>query len=663
MRNTSIQILAAIAILLSACETNSEKQFLALQPIFSSEMVLQQQMDAPIWGESAANATITIKGSWGAEQSTTANDEGYWQLALATPEAGGPYDLSISTRDTSISLNNVLIGEVWLASGQSNMEMPLTGWPPRDPIANSAEEIANANFPQIRMFTLPNTFSTTEMSTFQGIWETCSPSTAGAFSATAYFFARRLHQELNIPVGIIHSSWGGTPAEAWTSQPSLKKLGDFDEAIEVMTDPAALQATKDWFSPLEKERVPNSTEAWADLDLGGAPQADFNTENWADLSLPGRFDEVDGGEINGSFWLSKTFNINPQDGDYFIEIGAIDDIDYTYINGVKVGHLFGYNLPRKYKLPKGLLKAGENTITIKAVDTGGPGQVAEPLQITAPSGQTTSLSGTWKAQPQAEIYKGQFHIYNPTDLDISQRPKVFAVNQNMPTVLYNAMLKPLVPYGIKGSIWYQGESNVGRAAQYEQLFPLMISDWREKWGYDFPFYFVQIAPFNYTGNADPTTHQSQKLREAQRKTLTALPKTGMTVTMDVGNYTNIHPANKQDVGARLAGLALQSDYQKLMEASGPLYKGHAASGAELMVAFSHSGNGLVLKETGTDSGFEVAGADGVFYKASAEIRGNNLFVKSARVKQPKEVRYGWSDYGAQSLFNKEGLPASSFSSE
>lgn len=648
--------------ILWSCESQSGSQ-LTLSPLFSDHMVLQQKAAVAFWGKDRPDQNITIKGSWGEQTEGKADENGKWQVQLPTPEAGGPFEVQISTRDTIITIQDVMIGEVWLASGQSNMEMPLKGWPPRDIIQNSAEEITNATYPGIRMLTVQRNLTAKPINEITGSWQVSSPETSEMFSATAYFFARRLRKELKVPVGIIHSSWGGTPAEAWTSKEKLKVLGDFDQAIEQLGNGASQKATDDWFAQWKTVGIPQSEEAWNRISFEdeAAAQPDFTDKDWPEISLPGRFDELSNGTIDGAVWLRKTFTVTNPNAEYFLEIGAIDDMDATYINGQKVGGLAGpgyYNVKRWLAVPGSVLKEGENVIAIRAIDTGGPGAVNGPITLSFGFGEKIDLSGSWKAKPVAEIYQGKFYTYSLDETGFEARPDIQKLSSGTPSVLFNAMINPLVPYTLKGAIWYQGESNVGRAAQYERLFPAMISDWRERWQSDFPFYFVQIAPYRYhTGPA--IQDQSQKLRDAQRKTL-KLPNTGMVVTMDIGDYTNIHPANKQDVGGRLAGLALAHDYDKNLVASGPLYKSHTVTGNVLMIAFDHIGTGLD-SPNGRLSGFELAGEDKRFIPVKARIIGNQVELYHPSIQHPVYARYAWSDKGLPTLFNKEGFPASSFS--
>lgn len=653
-------------MIFTACQPKQETIPLSLVSLFSDHMVLQQQEDVALWGKYTPQAEVTITGSWGKEVKTTASEAGQWKTKLSTPQAGGPFSITITTADSTLTLQDVMVGEVWLASGQSNMEMSLEGWPPNDPIQNSAEEIAQANYPGIRMFTVGRNFSITPLDSLTGEWNAASPTSAGEFSATAYFFARRLHQELGIPIGIIHSSWGGTVAEAWTSKQQLQTLGDFDEAMKIASNPKAQAESDAWFSALTAYEIPNTEAEWNNLDLGdmAAAQADFQDADWQEIALPARFDIFPMGAIDGVFWFRNTFQVDDISSDYTLHMGAIDDMDITYINGQRIGSMVGtgkWNVPRSYVIPTSVLVKGENTIAIRVMDTGGGGAVDSPIAMTNGSGGDISLTGSWRYKVIAEIYKGAFQAYDLTSTGFFERPKIIQLHQNVPTVLFNAMVQPLIPYSIKGAIWYQGESNVGRSEQYKRLFPAMIQDWRSRWEKDFPFYFVQIAPYHYNSNTDPSTDISQKLRDAQRLSLQT-PNTGMIVTMDIGNFENIHPANKQDIGKRLAGWALANDYDKDIVYSGPLLKTHEQEGNSLALYFDHIGGGLMAAEGGL-IGFEVAGADGKFVPAEAMIVGDKVLVSAISITLPAHARYAWVDHGVATLFNKEGLPASSFTTE
>jgi sialate O-acetylesterase len=445
---------------------------LKLPSLFSDHMVLQQQSRVNLWGTATPSSTIQVIGSWGSVQTAHADKKGNWHTKLATHSAGGPYTVTIKTNDTTVLIKDVLMGEVWIASGQSNMDIGLRGWPPGDTILNSAAEIAHANYPDIHFLKVPFNVSATPIRNVNAVWKVISPATAGDFSATAYFYALNLYKALRVPIGIIQSSIGGTPVEAWTSRGSLEKLGDFNLALQA---------------------------------------------------------EAKGGKISS----------------------------------------------------------------------------------------------------------------------------------NSPSVLFNAMVNPLIPYTIKGVIWYQGESNVGRADQYKKLFPLMIKDWREKWQQTLPIYYVQIAPFMYT--APNQKEQSQKLRDAQRYAL-KLPKTGMVTTLDAGYLKTAHPPYKQVVGQRLSLLALVKTYNNKGVPMGPMFHRASIRQDKIIVKFKYNGGGLVSLVGGLTN-FEIAGGDKIYFKADAKIIKDVIVVNSPQIKRPKYVRYAWSDSSAATLFNKEGLPAATFTSE
>ncbi len=657
-----VAITVGLIGVLSSCTPNYEHIALELSPIFSDHMVLQQEDEVAFFGNFTAEGQVTVSGSWGAEVSTYAIEDGTWNLLLPTPSAGGPFDINIVSQDSTIAIGDVMIGEVWLASGQSNMEMPVRGWLPNDPIDNSDAEVAAANFPSLRMFTVQRNFSVDKVEDVVGDWQVASPETAGDFSATAYFFARRLHQELNVPIGIIHSSWGGTLAEAWTSESKLRTLGDFDEILATILDPETKNKEDAWYSQSRTEDLPSEVEDWtkADFGDGALAKAEFVNGNWRNLQLPGRLDEHGSTQLNGVFWVRKSVDIQDTSSDYTLSFGAIDDGDQTFFNGELVGSTWGHLKPRSYTVPQSLLRKGSNFVAVKAIDTGGQGSISGEMLLSNTKGQSIDLEGEWSTLPVAEIARGKVHIYDWEVVNMDDRPSTVDVGPNTPTSLYNAMIDPLLPYTIKGAIWYQGESNVARAEQYERLFPAMIQDWRTAWDRDFPFYFVQIAPYRYGGASED---QSQKLRDAQRKSL-ATSQTGMVVTMDIGNFTNIHPANKQDVGGRLAGLALANDYDKDLVPSGPLYKSMSVTedGRVAEIEFDFTGSGLMSRAS-TLSGFEIAGSDGVFHPASASITGDKVRLVSNAVAKVEAARYAWLDNGVASLFNNEGLPASSFSTQ
>lgn len=657
----TILVVTVMALqLLNSCGIKNEHRSLNLHPLFSDHMVVQQNDTAKLWGTGTPMAKIVISASWGSETVSRADTSGYWMAPLPTPAAGGPYEIRVETRDTEIVVRDVLVGEVWLASGQSNMEMPLKGWPPTAPVANSAEEIAAANFPQIRMFTVRRHYALMPETSVTGEWKISSPETAGDFSATAYFFARKLHNELKVPVGIIHSSWGGTPVEAWTSREKLAEMHEFTKNLEALS-PENMRAYEQWLEQFPKVSIPSDPAVLDTLDLQDAEyaQPDFDDSGWESITLPGLVEEKEQAAVDGAFWFRRKFVVtHPEKAYRFIVSNGIDDMDMTWVNGTLIGKMQCWNCTRSYPIPPGLLHQGENTIAVRMIDTGGGGGFSGSISLQSGNGEKISLEGDWRYRHIAEIYGENLVLLHKPQGQVKAKPKGLLpakINQNTPTVLFNGMIQPLIPYTLRGAIWYQGESNVGRAAQYLKVFPGMIVDWRTRWNRDFPFYFVQIAPYDYGTNLSPA------LRDAQRLSLKT-PGTGMVVTLDIGDNRNIHPANKQDVGKRLALLALANDYGRDVVYSGPLFDHVEVSGDEATLFFTHTAGGLKAAPGGL-AGFEIAGKDGKFVPANARISGDQVIVTSVKVPEPVWVRYAWSDTAAATLFNDAGLPASSFSTE
>ena len=437
-------------------------------------------------------------------------------------------------------------------------------------------------------------------------------------------------------------------------------LGEFQAELKALQG-EKVEEFKAWFAKFPSMPMPTDSKGWEELDIKDAAYktSDFDDTKWGTVSLPGLFEDFGGTRNDGAFWFRKKVDIQDISSDYtFVIDGGIDDLDATFVNGQQVGFTFCWNCPREYVIPKSILVQGENTFAIRAIDTGGPGGLRGEMSLTNSAGKTVPIAGEWRYTHVADIYSSKLLLYQE-NLEAYQNPpegiESFSLESGTPSVLYNGMIQPMIPYQIKGAIWYQGESNVGRDKQYEKLFPGMIEDWRARWNNDFSFYFVQIAPFTYGNELSPA------LRDAQRKSLKT-SKTGMAITMDIGHPTSIHPGNKQDVGDRLARLALANDYGHSIVASGPLYKDSSISGNKMILAFDYTGTGLMSKEASL-TGFEIAGTDKKYTPATAKIVGDKIEVFAAGVSSPAYVRYAWKDYIAGSLFNEEGLPASSFSTE
>jgi sialate O-acetylesterase len=658
-------ILFILILTLISCQKTPSH--LKLPSLIGDNMLLQQKADIKIWGKASPGQKITVDASWKATGKAESGENGKWSLVLKTPEAGGPYTLKVSANDTSITINNVLIGEVWFCSGQSNMEMPVAGWPPNDTIMHSAKMIESAAIPEIRLFNVQKNVSGDPLEDCTGRWEVSSKESVKSFSATAYFFGRKLHDELNIPVGLIESAWGGTPSEAWTSAGSLEKAGEFVADIKAISESAPLvDAYHKWLNGHKQQDVkPAGDNQWKDLSFNDEdiPKVSFDDKDWHVMALPQLFENVIG-DFDGAVWFRKTIEI-PQKfagKDLILSLGPIDDMDRTYFNGDLVGsnETGGvWQLDRNYSIPAAKVKAGPNTISVRVLDTQGGGGIygdTNKLKLSLKSNPAASikLKGDWKFLPVAELLANKFYIYDITSNDFftTKRPK--SIGPNTATTLFNGMVNPVVPYAIKGALWYQGEANVGRADQYAKIFPAMILNWREAWGIkDFPFYFVQIAPYVYS-NVDST--ESAFLREAQEKAL-QLPNTGMVVTLDIATVMNIHPPYKKEVGERLANLALAKDYGKKVPVYGPVFKSMSIEGTNAKIQFDNSDGGLILKES---SQFEIAGKNGKYYKAIAKVVNNEVIVSSPQVREPLSVRYCWRNGSVSSLFNKEGMPALQF---
>ncbi len=628
---------------------------IALPAIFSDDMVLQQQTNAPIWGKATPGKKVEIMTSWNKKTySTTADSEGNWKMQLSTPSAGGPYSITISDGQQTV-LNNVMIGEVWLCSGQSNMEMPLAGW---GKIWNYEQEIAAADYPNIRLLHADRNCSTQPLSDLKvskGGWQVCSPATIAGFSSTAYFFGRNLHQNMNrVPIGLIHASWGGTIAEAWTSGESLEMMPDFKEAVQQISSNTNQQSEAEYQEKLKQwneqfnaadNGLKNNIPAWADPH--------WNDDDWATMKLPGVWEQQKGlTNLDGIVWFRYRFDVPASmiNKDLELTLSKIDDNDITYFNGTPIGATQGASLARKYTVPAHLVKNGQAVLSIRVTDTGGNGGVYGEdknmtLRTQADSTNVISLANNWK-------YK--------ISVDMSQLPPapVSPNNPNRPTVLYHAMIHPIVPYAIKGAIWYQGESNAGRAYQYRELFPLMIQDWRKQWRSDFPFYFVQLA--NYMERQpDPQESDWAELREAQLRTL-HLKNTGMAVTIDIGDANDIHPKNKQEVGNRLALAARAKTYGENIAYSGPVYKTYSIENSRIRISFDQTNNGLKTKDNQPLKGFSIAGPDHQFHWADAVIEGDQVVISSPAVSFPIAVRYAWGNNPECNLVNGAGLPASPF---
>jgi sialate O-acetylesterase len=629
-------------LLLTLIATLQDFANVTLPKIFGDNMVLQRNKVIPVWGWADPHEKISVRFNH-QTKSVTADKDGNWKVNLDKESAGGPFQMTVKGNNT-VTFKNVLVGEVWVCSGQSNMEMPIEGW---GKVNNYEREIAAANYPQIRHIKIPNTVNTKpQKDVAQGEWKVCSPTIAGDFTAAGYFFARELYDQLKVPIGLINTSWGGTHVETWTSREAFSSSEEFKSMIAQMPllNLDSLAAVRQEALVKKVNAIQGSLPSTA--DTGSWKTAEFDDSKWPKMQLPSLWEQKQLGDLDGVVWFRKTIDVSTDNAGKAasLELAMIDDNDITYVNGVKVGVTNSYNTHRNYQIATGILKPGKNIIAVRVEDTGGGGGIygdSSAMKLTI-GNDVNSLAGNWEFAVE-QIYGGGNSV----------GPNTY------PTLLFNAMINPLIPYAFEGVIWYQGEANAGRAYQYRKAFPLMITDWRKHWGgNDFPFYFVQLASFNADNGNSSKGSSWAELREAQSMTL-SLPNTGMAVTTDIGNPTDIHPKDKQDVGKRLAAIALRNVYKKDIVFSGPTYKSMKVEGTDIAISFTNVGTGLMAR--GELKGFEIAGLGGQFFPATAKIRGDEVVVHCDQINHPVAVRFGWKDDASEdNLFNKEGFPASPF---
>lgn len=695
MRKLYLALLAlAAVVMLGACGSISAPDKMAgtftVHKVYGDHMVLQ--CDRPIRISGTAAPGESVKVTIGDNSAyATAGDDGEWTAELPAMKAGmQPYSVVVTGKEGTpgVSFEDVLIGEVWLASGQSNMEMPVYSGRQFWNSANGKAEVAAADHPGIRLFNTCQRRSVSpgvEQKEIAGPgWVVCSPETVGPFSALGYYFARQLHKDLNVPVGVINSSWGGTPIQSWISEAGYRSANRTGELakIESSRKPSKEQEAK--IAALKK-KAKIAFDAWEkrfyafDPAATAAAQAwknpGFDDSGWQSEEVP----SSPAADFDGIFWYRRTVTIPAEwaGKELTLSLGAIDDCDETFFNGEKVGATGTstpnyWSVPRVYKIPGKLVRAGANTIAVRVADMYSNGGMAGPeplfyLQLGNDKNDRIRLNGAWK-------YKVEFKIDTqklgtrptpPNDLSLTQNHPYF------PATLYNSMIAPWTVYPIRGVIWYQGESNAGAYEEYMKLHPLLIQDWRNKWNNpEMPFLFIQLAAFerhspakpgpaDFWKNRQPSDSSWPKLREVQTATL-AIPNTGMAVAIDVGNPFDIHPADKQTLGYRLGKEAERICYGSKAISAGPLYERMTVEGNKVRLFFKNTGSGLVARD-GAPTSFAIAGKDGNFVWADAKIDGDTVLVWSDKVKEPVEVRYAWAGYpGNANLYNKEGFPASPF---
>lgn len=632
-----------------------------LAGVFGDHMVLQRHAPIPVWGTAPVGALVRVSLR-GATRSIRTGADGRWRVNLPPAPAGGPHELTVKA-DRTLVLRDVLVGDVWLCSGQSNMEWTLAQ------SQDAEREIASAQHPTIRHLKVPRRASLRPQEDMAPTpWQVSSPATAGEFSAVAYHFAVRLQKELGsrpgasgaaVPIGLINASWGGSHIETWTSPRASRAdpvLAPFVQAL-----PADAKA----FAALQRDKAVALVRRWQG-DLPMAPGVDANAgkplqpdwaaaelddSHWPTLNAPQIWEEQGLPNFDGSLWYRKRVDLNPAQaaGAAQLHLGAIDDCDESWVNGQRVGGLCQWDALRQYAVPAGVLRAGGNVIAVRVLDTGGGGGfhgVPSAMRLATAAGDLP-LHGVWKARVESPLLKSEVG------------------SNDAPTLLFNGMLQPLLPLRLSGVLWYQGESNVGRAARYVQDFQNLITDWRAHWQQPtLPFLYVQLASFLPLSSNTLQSSAWAELRDAQRQAL-ALPATGMVVATDVGDANDIHPRDKRTVGKRLAGLALQTAYGRGgAVASGPVLRQmRALDGGRLELSFDGTlpAQALAVRGGSALAGFAVAGVDGRFVPAQAQLQGQRVVVWNDALATPVAARYGWVNNPEQAnLINRAGLPASPF---
>ncbi len=617
---------------------------LRLPSLISDGMVLQRDTPLKIWGWAKAGEKISVRFI-GKSYKTTTDASGKWQVKLPPMKAGGPFTMDI-VGNTQLTVRDILLGDVWFCSGQSNMVHQLNIHD-----VTYANEIATANYPQIRQFWVPTLTSLQGPQTDvpNGQWKKAVGSDVRPFSAVAYFFAKKIHQQYNIPVGIINASVGGTPIEAWISESGLIPFSALEAMVEKNKDTSYVNGLARRQSAMPRPAPP--------VDLGTSGPVKWYDEGyvpkgWRPINVPGYWEDQGVKDLNGIVWYRREVDVPAAmvGKPATVFLGRIVDADELYINGKSVGRTTYMYPQRRYKLPADVLKAGKNALVVRVTNNGGKGGFVSDKPYSLFAGRdTVDLKGTWQYKVGVAFQPVEGGGFSG---GISA--------QNQPTALYNAIVAPEINYAIKGFCWYQGESNAGQPAEYASLLPALIADWRGKWQQgELPFLYVQLPGFmDYS--YQPSESSWAVLRESQLGAL-SVPNTAMVVAIDLGEWNDIHPDNKKDVGERLALTALKTAYHENVVASGPLFQSAKIDGHKITLSFTNVGSGLTTRDGEAPGDFAIAGADRKFVWANASIEGNTVVVSSDAIPNPQYVRYAWADNPVNAnLVNKDGLPASPF---
>ena len=639
-------IVLALALASRTAMSQRAAEPLRLAKIFSDGLVVQRGAPIPVWGWAAPRTTVTVRFRGGIARAA-ADSAGRWRATLPASSAGGPYALTVEAGAERAIVHDVLVGDVWVASGQSNMEFSVSV------ASNAADAIASAHDSALRELKVPNSWAEHPASEIvAGSWAPADSQHVGAFSAVAYFFARDLRAAEHVPIGIVNVTWGGSAIETWLSA-EAQGLGPEGAAGALARERAHLDSVnrslRARFGSLDHDPgLVNGVAAWASPTLGDS--------GWTSIHVPDLWEAQGYAEVDGVAWYRTTVTLSAEEAgqDAALALGTIDDDDITWVNGVEVGRTNGWNVPRHYRVPASALRAGANVIAVRVRDGGGGGGiygVADSLHLDI--GRVShALAGSWRFR------LGEIGL----QMDGQRLNKI-------PAITWNQMVHPLLPIAIKGVIWYQGESNADderEARAYRAQFQQLIRSWRREWNGgkepSFPFLWVQLPNYMHPDSTPIATGGAWAIQRESMAAALALPKAGQAITIDVGEENDIHPTNKLDVGKRLALVARKVAYGEKVLASGPTYRSHGVRDGKVIVRFANVGRGLTSKGSSDSVGaFAVAGADRRFVWARARIEGDHVVVWSDSVPHPVAVRYAWANnpVGAN-LYSREGLPAAPF---
>lgn len=615
--------------------------------LISDGMVLQREAKVRIWGRCESGQDVVVK-FLDQEYTAKADQEGHWSVTMEDLQPGGPYEMTVTAGSESRVIRDVLVGDVWVLGGQSNMELPV-----RRTLDLLADEVKDVNLPFIRHFAVPQiyNFHGPQSEVTGGKWTKAAGDEVLDFSGTGFYFARAMYERYGVPVGLIRTAVGGTPVEAWMSEETLRTYPGYGETIDQLKD--------DDYVASVKQREEASSRAWyhnlreSDEGLRGKWfEPDVDTSDWKAFEVPNSWKGTELEPIRGAVWFRRTFEVPESMAGQEVKlyVGTIVDADDTYVNGVHVGSTAYRYPPRRYVIPSGILKSGTNTITVRVVSTGSTGEFIEdmPYKIRAANGEEISLEGVWKYRLGTSV----------------SAPEPVTFFQYKPAGLYNGVIAPLRNYVIRGALWYQGESNTGSPKGYNELFTDMVRDWRNNWGIgDFPFIYAQLPNFGSPESYQENSHWAL-LRHEQRKGLATVENAAMAVIIDVGEHNDLHPQDKKSVGERMAKCAMKLAFGEELVYSGPMYRSMEREGHAIRIHFDHTGSGLVAGGDGTLKGFVICGPDGKYLPAQAVISGDSVIVSNEQIQEPVHVRYAWADNPFDAnLYNREGLPASPFTTE